>query len=43
MTRHRSIVDLLDVIDVADEHDVDLLVDALGLAVDRAGRAARRR
>jgi len=30
--RRTNVVDLLDVIDEGDEHDIDLLVDALGLA-----------
>ena len=40
MSRHSTIVDLFDVIDDADEHDIDLLVDALGLGAG-AGRTAR--
>ena len=43
MSRHSTIVDLFDVIDDADEHDIDLLVDALGLVAGRARRAGTAR
>lgn len=37
--RRRSVVDLLDAIDEDDEHDIDLLVDLLGLGAHAgAGR-----
>lgn len=36
--RRRSVVDLLDVIDEADEHDIDLLVDLLGLGAHAGAR-----
>ena len=36
MSRHSTIVDLIDVIDDADEHDIDLLVDAIGLGTARS-------
>jgi hypothetical protein len=41
MSRNRTVeratfVDLLDDLDAVDEHDIDLLVDALGLAGRRA-------
>ncbi len=35
MSRHTTVVDLLDGYDDADEHDIDLLVDLLGLARSR--------
>ena len=48
MSRHTTVVDLLDGFDDADEHDIDMLVDLLGLARRRhaghvrpAGRNAR--
>jgi hypothetical protein len=40
MSRHSTIVDLFDVIDDADELDIDLFVDALGLGAGRADRRA---
>ena len=48
MSRHTTVVDLIDGYDEADEHDIDLLVDLLGLARSRhaahvrpTGRKAR--
>ena len=48
MSRHTTVVDLIDGYDDADEHDIDLLVDLLGLARSRhaghvrpSGRNAR--
>lgn len=38
MSRHSTIVDLFDVIDDVDEHDIDLLVDALGLTARSTAR-----
>lgn len=41
MSRHTTVVDLLDGLDGfddADEHDIDMLVDLLGLARVRARR-----
>ena len=35
MSRHTTVVDLIDGYDDADEHDIDLLVDLLGLARSR--------
>jgi hypothetical protein len=35
MSRHTTVVDLIDGYDDADEHDIDLLVDLLGLAGSR--------
>ena len=35
MSRHTTVVDLIDGYDDADEHDIDLLVDLLGLARNR--------
>jgi len=32
MSRHTTVVDLIDGFDDGDEHDIDLLVDLLGLA-----------
>ena len=42
MSRHSTIVDLFDVIDDVDEHDIDLLVDALGLGSRAAASSGRR-
>lgn len=36
--RRRSVVDLLDAIDEDDEHDIDLLVDLLGLGAHVGAR-----
>ena len=36
MSRHTTVVDLLDGFDDADEHDIDLLVDAIGLGAARS-------
>ena len=41
MSRHTMVVDLLEQLDSADEHDIDLLVDLLGLG--RGLRSLRRR
>jgi hypothetical protein len=41
MSRHTTVVDLVDGFDEADEHDVDLLVDLLGLAPGRHAGHAR--
>jgi len=38
MSRHTTVVDLLDGFDDADEHDIDMLVDLLGLARVHASR-----
>ena len=35
MSRHTTVVDLIDEFDDADEHDIDLLADLLGLARSR--------
>ena len=35
MSRHTTVVDLIDEFDDADEHGIDLLVDLLGLARSR--------
>lgn len=35
MSRRTTVVDLIDGYDDADEHDIDLLVDLLGLAPSR--------
>jgi hypothetical protein len=35
MSRHTTVVDLIDGYDDADEHDIDLLVDLLGLSRSR--------
>ena len=35
MSRHTTVVDFIDGYDDADEHDIDLLVDLLGLARSR--------
>ncbi|WP_156401898.1 hypothetical protein [Agromyces sp. Soil535] len=51
MSRHTTVVDFIDGFDDVDEHDIDLLVDLLGLAgagrgiLGRLGgaRAGRRR
>jgi hypothetical protein len=41
MSRHTTVVDLIDGYDDADEHDIDLLVDLLGLARSRHEGQAR--
>ena len=38
MSRRTTVVDLLDGFDDADEHDIDMLVDLLGLAPVRTRR-----
>jgi hypothetical protein len=38
MSRHTMVVDLFDQLDSADEHDIDLLVDLLGLGRVRSLR-----
>ena len=42
MSRHSTVVDLFEGLEDADEHDIDLLVDLLGLTRG-AGRSSRRR
>ena len=41
MSRHTTVVDLIDGYDDADEHDIDLLVDLLGLARSRPAGQVR--
>jgi hypothetical protein len=41
MSRRTTVVDLIDGYDDADEHDIDLLVDLLGLVPSRRAGHAR--